>query len=661
MMNARSFPARRRPHLVAAAVALLTVLLYLPALTNGFVELDDDIYVLENTHIRSFGPAMLRWAFLGTGNYTGNWHPLTWISHAADYALWGPDPFGHHLTSILLHGVNTFLVVLLVYFLLSGGRTGTLDDRRALAAAGVVGILFGLHPLHVESVAWVSERKDLLSALFFLLSIGAYLRAADAAGPDRSLIRSRGYWPAVAFALLALLSKPMAVTLPAVLLVLDWYPLGRIASLRGLGKAVREKIPFIVLSLAVAAATVTLHREVNALASADAVTLSGRIAVAGRALVLYLAKMIWPDPLLPFYSYPADAGLFRAKYLAYLAAVGVITAACIIAARRGSRIWLAAWTTYVIMLLPVLGLLQVGSQAMADRYTYLPGLGPFLLAGIGAARLAVRPASGEGSGPAVRTVPLTVLLLTAALLSLLTVRQIGVWKSGITLWTHVLEHDPAASPIFTYNNRAIAYLRQGRLDEAYTDLTTGLAAAPGLFELRYRRGAVLLRKGDLEGAIADFSQVIAQDPSYTYAYRSRGLAYLQAGRFADAAADLDLAVARNPGDAEALNYRGILAGKLGRHDQAAAYFERALASRPEDAALYANRGLSFLLLKRYEQAIADLNEAIGRGRGGDVYLYRGMAFEGAGRRDSAAVDYENACAAGITEGCQRRERMSGGR
>jgi hypothetical protein len=212
---------------VAAAVALLTLLVYLPALQNEFVDWDDNVYIFDNPYIRSLDMAFFKWAFWGF--HAANWHPLTWASHALDYAVWGLNPLGHHLTSISLHALNTFLVVALVTRLLDAYNTKqnrpALNDRMVLIAAATTGLLFGLHPVHVESVAWVSERKDVLCALFFLLSLLSYLSYVSS-NTQKTYLLSLGFF------VLALLSKPMAVTLPVVLLILDWYPYGRIRSFK---------------------------------------------------------------------------------------------------------------------------------------------------------------------------------------------------------------------------------------------------------------------------------------------------------------------------------------------------------------------------------------------------------------------------------------------
>jgi len=309
---------RNAKYYLAGAVSLITLALYLPALRNDFVIWDDPDYVLNNFNIQSLNGAFFKWAF--SSFYSNNWHPLTWISHALDCAVWGLNPMGHHLTNIVLHALNTFLVVLLCIKLLDigkersaalGGASTTLDERGMRIAAGVTGLLFGLHPVHVESVAWVSERKDLLCGLFFLLSISAYANHVRALGNEpieqnKAATRffKKTYLASLAFFALSLLSKPMAVSLPVVLLILDWYPFQRIRSLKSFRSACVEKLPFLACSLISSILTIMAQRTGEAMMMMAFVPLWARMLVAAKAFVAYLGKMVVPVGLIPYYPYP---------------------------------------------------------------------------------------------------------------------------------------------------------------------------------------------------------------------------------------------------------------------------------------------------------------------------------------------------------------------
>ena len=371
---------------IAGLAALLTFIVYSSTLHNGFVYWDDDEYVLENLHIRSLDFAFFKWAFFNF--YSANWHPLTWISHALDYAIWGLNPMGHHLTNNVFHAINTFLVVLLVVklikavhdspFTIRDSRLTSHYSRFALIAAATTGLLFGLHPIHVESVAWIAERKDLLCALFYLLSVMAYVKY-------RTYKSYTTYFLSLGFFFLALLSKPMAVSLPVVLLILDWYPFQKITSLKTFRTAFVEKLPFIALSSFSSIVTILAQGSAAVIRSAEFAPLSTRSFSAVKALAAYLYKIILPLNLLPFYPYALHpSSLFFEYLLPIVLAIG-ITAGCISLAGRREKFWLCGWTYYVATLLPVLGIVQVGDQAMADRYMYLPSLGPFLVIGLTAA------------------------------------------------------------------------------------------------------------------------------------------------------------------------------------------------------------------------------------------------------------------------------------
>jgi protein O-mannosyl-transferase len=428
----RRWKKRNLDYYLAVSVSLLTFIVYLASLQNEFVAWDDPEYITNNPYIRLFGLDLFRWAF--SAFYSANWHPLTWISHALDYAVWGLNPLGHHLTNNILHAVNTFLVVLLVARLIEAttppppcqvgelvgdkssptvsggvaeGRGGKWNEgllhhslftfhisHFSLIAAGVTGLLFGLHPLHVESVAWVSERKDLLCAMFFLLSIMMYAKYVVTTSTTFRQVFNKHYLFSLCFFFLALLSKPMAVSLPVVLLILDWHPFGRVRSLKTFWPAVVEKLPFVVLSLISSVLTILAQKGSEALFMMEVTPLSSRGTVAAKSLVAYLGKIMLPLHLSPFYPYPLDVTFFSMDYLLPFFLVIGITILCLGLSRK-QKMYLSAWSFYVVTLVPVLGIVQVGRQSMADRYTYLPSLGPFLVIGLGVAWVLTRTASSR--------------------------------------------------------------------------------------------------------------------------------------------------------------------------------------------------------------------------------------------------------------------------
>jgi tetratricopeptide (TPR) repeat protein len=596
----------------AAAVALLTFLVYLKALQNDFVTWDDDVYVFQNPHILSLNLTFLSWAFFDFYSY--NWHPLTWMSHAVDYALWGLNPLGHHLTNIVFHAVNALLATLLMVRLLEVWRGNMprnelpsfMNERAILIAAGTTGLLFGLHPVHVESVAWVSERKDLLCALFFLLSVMAYVRYADnvsdkAHRAERigstpcamrfAFFTNKHYLISLGFFVLALLSKPMAVSLPVVLLILDWHPFDRIRTWKTLRPALFEKMPLITLSLGSSIVTVLAQRAGGALISTEEVSLSERLLVAVRSLMVYLENMVWPRNLAAFYPYPRNISLLSVEYLSAIILVIGITAACLVY-RKKRKVWLSVWGYFVVTLIPVLGIVQVGGQSMADRYLYLPSLGPFLLVGLGSAWMWGTAGNLKKRGPTLKLICGAMTAFAFAFLIYATLEQIGIWKNGFVLWNDVIEKQPDRVPV-AYNNRGIAFMKMGRLDKA----------------------------------VEDFNAAIALDPSDYLAYANLGKLYLNIGSFE-----------------KSIEYAG-----------------KAIVLAPLQPVPYNNRGISYHYTRRYDGALQDFNKAIELDRDyANAYFNRGNLYRSMDRKELAVADYQKACDLGHENACRALYQAAGG-
>jgi protein O-mannosyl-transferase len=588
---------QKAEYFLAAAAALITLVVYLPALHNNFVEWDDSIYVSENPSIRSLGVPFFKWAF---SNFSAaNWHPLTWISHALDYAVWGLNPLGHHLTSIILHALNTFLVVALMIRLLDAYNTkqnlSPLKGRTVLIAAGTTGLLFGLHPVHVESVAWVAERKDVLCALFFLLSIMMYAKYMSGRQSERgsqepgvrrqqSSINNqqstfnnrqsaRHYLLALGFFVLALMSKPMAVSLPVVLLLLDWHPFDRFRSWKTFLDACVEKIPFFVLSLASSIMTVLAQRAGGALLSVAATPWQTRLLVAAKAVIAYLGNMAWPLNLVPFYPYPETASCASWEYLAPIALAAGITVLCVVLALKKRKVWLAAWGYYGVTLVPVLGIVQVGGQSMADRYTYLPSLGPFLVLGLGAAWLWEKAHAQRKLGPLVKLFICTAAACTVFSLSFATIMQTGVWKDSLSLWTYVIAREPEVS--LAYNNRGLTYDDMGRFDLAIRDFDRAIALAPSDYKAYSNRGKSYVKLGMLDRAIGDFEQAIALSPSTPEAYNNLGIAFAKAGLFDKALEQFNKTILVDQNQVAAYYNRGLLYLRAGDKERAGADYRKA--------------------------------------------------------------------------------------
>src|SRR5213594_5175026 len=377
---ALALPQRWGSWLVPVLIALVTLAAFLPTLQNQFVNWDDHENLLDNPHYRGLGRAHLRWMWT---THMGHWIPLTWMTFGLDYLLWGMNPVGYHLTSLLLHVTNAVVFFFVVRRILTLALPSPAERSHALAvSAGFAALVFAIHPLRVESVAWVTERRDVLSGLFYLLTILVYLRASERGA------RGQGwYWLSVAAFVCALLSKSMVVNLPVVLLILGVYPLRRLGGAIGwLSESARrvyvEKIPFVLLAAAAAAIALMAQLSHNTMVSVVQLSALGRLAVSAYGVSFYLWKTVAPVNLSPLYELPPTVNPWAPPFLLSCGLVLAITA-IVVAFRRRVPGLPAAWVAYIVVLLPVLGIFQSGPQIAADRYTYLASLGWAILVSAG--------------------------------------------------------------------------------------------------------------------------------------------------------------------------------------------------------------------------------------------------------------------------------------
>ena len=530
---------RPGPKTAIACLGLVAavVLAYGRVLRNGFVAYDTPVYLTENPWVvRGLTKEGLRWAF--TAVHASNWHPLTWISHMVDVQLFGLRPGWHAFENVLWHAANACLVLLALERL-----TGAFGRSLFVAA------LFALHPLHVESVAWIVERKDVLSAFFGLLAILAWIRWARTKSPG-------AYAGAFLALALGLLAKPMLVTWPFVLLLLDLGPLGRREI--GIRRLVLEKLPFLALAALSSIATVIAQRAGGAVQSLENLPLVSRIANAACAYVAYLARTCWPARLSFHYELPAR-GYGAGPAVAAALALAAITAAAI-ALRRRAPWLLVGWLFFLGTLVPVIGLVQVGGQATADRYTYLPLLGVFAAASWSGAALLRRPE------------PIAVAVLLV--LGFLTWKQVGTWKDSRTLAEHALALAP--DDAVAHDLLGFELAKEGKLDEAAEHFRRALAHQPGDFDAASRLADVLQQQGKVDEAQDVLGRAIRASPRIGALPRRLAILLEGQGRFAEALAASDSAVALDPSDASALHVRAIALEGLGRLPQAKADLERAL-------------------------------------------------------------------------------------
>jgi tetratricopeptide (TPR) repeat protein len=615
--------------IAGVALAVLTLLVYCPCFDHPFCTLDDPDYVTENRHVQAGLTAdSVRWAC--TSFEHSNWHPLTWVSLQLDAQLFGGHNAGaFHRTNVVLHTANTLLL-----FLVLGGMTGRVW-RSAVVAA-----LFALHPLHVESVAWVAERKDVLSTLFWMLALAAYLSYVRRPGLGRYLL--------VALALgLGLLAKPMLVTLPCVLLLLDYWPLKRVA--RGqrlvtskengtptLATLLLEKVPLFALVLASCLLTFLAQSRGEAVRSLQTYPLDVRVWNALLACTGYLDKMLRPVYLAVYYPHPGSAVAVGHALGAGLL-LAVLTALVLGPGRRWPYL-AVGWLWYLGTLVPVVGLVQVGGQAMADRYTYVPLVGLFLLLTWGAADLA-----------AAWRVPPPYLAGTAALVLsacvALTWVQVGYWSSYESLWKHAIA--VTEKNVMAHCHLAECYAERARPDDARREYARAVAVDPRLpgphnalgntlrdlgrrqearaeyrqaidldpaFVLaHYNLGLVLAELGQEEEALAEFHQTIALEPDHVLAHCHLGACYSQQGRTDAARKEFETVVALDPRLAQPHEALGNLLGDLGRLDEAVAEYRQALQLAPGRVQTHYHLGLVLQEQGQLEEALAEYRKALDQG------------------------------------------------
>ena len=588
--------------IIALSLFSLTFLIYISALENGFVW-DDDSYVIKNVQIHSLSVKTLCWMI--TSFQISNWHPLTWFSHTLDCTLWGLSPGKHHLTNIIFHGLNTSLLFILVITLLSRVASPWGSTSGNLIAGGVTAILFGLHPLHVESVAWVAERKDLLCAFFYILSIWSFTYFIFA-----SLKRKRRVWYGMSLILfcLALMSKPMAVTLPFILLLLDCYPFRRfkVGLLKSNLYILLEKIPFFILSVLSSILTLLAQHVGGAIKTLEELTLGIRLLNALRILIFYLEKMVLPLKLVPFYPVSVLSYL---EYLIYGILVSAITGLCVWMAVKKKYVWLILWSYYLITLLPVLGVIQVGGQLAADRYTYLPSLGPFLFVGVVAAWTWGKVSLSK-AGRTLKSLILACILLVVFLCSHLTLQQIKVWKNPETLWGRVNDIFPGVVQE-AYFNLGIYYSEKDRADKAIEQFKRAIEINPLYARAHNNLGIAYAKKGMFDKAITEYEKTIAIDPRHERAHYNLGIIYFNQGDFDRAIVEFKNAITINPNYARAHYNLGNAYDKKGLWDKAITAYNKALAYNPKYAEACNNLAVIYCYRKKdFELAVTYCRRAL---------------------------------------------------
>jgi len=573
--------------LICLGLVAITWAVFGQTLAHDFVNFDDHVYVYENPLVvKGLTTEGIIGAF--THTHALNWHPLTTLSHMLDCELYGLNAGGHHLTNVILHTI----AVLLLFLVLK-------QTTNALWQSAFVAALFAIHPLHVESVAWIAERKDVLSAVFFLLTLAAYGRYARMPSPARYLLVG------LLFAC-GLMCKPMLVTLPFVLLLLDYWPLGRLEGHKSeMGSRVRrlitEKVPLFALSAC--SCIVTLFTQRQGPNPIDQLPFLWRLNNSFVSYVTYIRQMLWPARLAVFYPHPNDRLPLGDVIVAISLIIGV--SLLVIYLRRARPYLVTGWVWYVGMLVPVIGLVQVGEQAHADRYTYLPQIGLYIMVA-----WAVGDLLAESRSRARRALIGVAAAITIVSLSVRAFGQTSYWKNSETLWNHTLavtgENDVA------HNNLGFLFLRKGELDKAISEFQAALDIRARATQTHYNLGAALIqnnlgnafaRKQLWDEAIGHLEEAVRLRPDYADGYFNLGSVLFQQGRIDEAVAQWQKVLAIRPTDAEAHRNIANALRKRGDVKGAIAEYEEALNITPEDSVALNN--LAWILATSSDASLRD--------------------------------------------------------
>ena len=554
---------------VCLVLATMTFAVFGQELTHEFVNFDDDSYVYDNPVVA--GGLTLKgiaWAF---SFHAFNWHPLTWLSHMLDCQLYGLHPAGHHLTNVLLH-TATVIALFLVLRTMTG----------ALWRSAFVAAVFAIHPLRVESVAWVAERKDVLSGLFFMLTVGAYVLYAH---------RPWSWWRyglVVVLFGLGLMSKPMLVTLPLVLLLLDYWPLQR---KEPAGRLMLEKLPLLALSAASCVVTILAQHEI--VHSSGSFSLLNRMGNALETSMVYLRQMVYPARLAVHYPFPQSLSMQRAA----LAGILLAGLSAIAWKERRTRPWLlTGWLWYLVMLLPVIGVIQVGRQAHADRYTYLPQIGIYVAITWLVAEWRINRVAGGG-----------LMIAVLAALMVCAWKQNAYWKDSETLWTHTLVCN-AEDDVAHWNLGKIIMLQNERTDEAIAHFEQALKIDPNYYPAYNTLGSVLMHIGRWDEAISRLQEAVQLDPGEEEPRFNLGVALLQQGKVDEAIAQLKKVLEINPASVQGHVTLSAILLRKGRADEAIAHYQQALKLDPANPNIQNN--LAWVLAACPEASLRNGSKAV---------------------------------------------------
>ncbi len=626
-------------------LGVVTLGVYLPVWKHEFVRYDDDVYVTQNPNVKSgLSWEGVKWAF--TSGYASNWHPLTWLSHQLDWQLFGDKAGAHHIVNVLFHIANTILLFVVLNRMTKG-----------LWQSAFVAGLFALHPLHVESVAWVAERKDVLSTLFLFLTMLFYVRYTERPSAWR-------YVAVLVLFALGLMAKPMLVTLPFVLLLLDYWPLKRFGNPKNkILHLLLEKVPLLFLSAASSVVTYLVQEKTGAMTP---LPINERVTNAICSYLAYTGKMLWPSQLAVLYPHPLDT-LPVTRAVAYGVILAVITLFFFYYGRRHKYL-IVGWLWYIGTLVPVIGIVQVGSQAMADRYTYIPLIGLFIIIAFGASEL-------------FRRIPLKNIILTASAISILVVcaivtrAQLQYWRNSYSLFDRALaviednavmqnnyanilselgRPEEAArhlseslkyipnSPAI-HNNYGNALREMGKLDEAIEHYKFALELDPTFSVAHYNLGITMAMKGDYEEAIRQYKEYLGPDANIADLHEGLATMLAREGKVADAVGQFQKALAAKPDSAEVLGNLGYALAQSGKPEQAIKYYENALQIDPGHTITHGRLALALAAVGRIDEAIEQCRIVLkARPDDAEMFTNLGLLLQAKGDTAGAAEAFKKA-------------------
>ena len=623
-MRPEAFTEKKKGYAILICIALIAVTLavYVQVGNHEFSNYDDSSYVTRNPNVASgLSGKNVIWAFQSVA--AANWHPVTWLSHMADVQFYGMNPRGHHLTSVVIHIVSSLLLLLLLLRV-----TGSLWQSSFVAA------LFALHPMHVESVAWVAERKDVLSAFFWFLTLILYSEYVRRRKSTLYLLSFSSF-------ILGLMSKPMLVTLPVVMILMDFWPLNRFREERHLpGQCrpsgghlgiVKEKIPFFVCSLISCLVTIYAQNKGGAVKNLAAVPFGHRIENALIAYAKYIIKLLWPHDLAPIYPIPSAFPLWQViGSLSLLLIVSLLT----IRARHRQPYLFVGWFWYLVTLVPVIGIIQVGEQSMADRYTYIPATGIFIMAAWGGQLLT----NGRQQREKILALFAVAVLAVSAVS---TWNQIHYWRDDITLFRRTLQ--VTDSNYVAHYNLAFALSKKGDVDASILEYQEALRIKPNGYEALNNLGAVLEKKGDLKAAVTEYQAALSLQPAFAEAHSNLGFALASTGDLDGAILEYQEALRLKPNMSGAHNNLGFALASKGNLDAAIVEFQEALRQQPDFADAHRNLGFALINKGRLDAAIHEFQEVLRQQPGvAETHYNLGFALASKGDLNAAILEYQEA-------------------